>query len=70
MGKKLRQNWSGEETKMLKARSCSEKILDKLKYLSDSYLDLNIVTVSLTQFLHEDVGRVLKPIPPKKGSIR
>ena len=39
----LRQDWSEEETKILKARFCSEKILDKLKGLSDSFLDLNIV---------------------------
>ena len=41
--------------------------MDKLKGLSDSSLDPNIVTVSLTQFLREVVGRVLKPLPPEIG---
>ena len=70
VAKMLHQDWSEEETKIFKARFYSEDILDQLKGLSDSSLDPNIVTVSLTQFLHEEVGMSLETNTTENGSFR
>ena len=38
--RRLRQDWTDEETKTLKDRFCSEEILDKLKGLCELSSDL------------------------------
>ena len=65
--RRLRQDWTDEETKTLKDRFCSEEILDKLKGLCELSSDPEIITGCLSQLLHEEAARVLKRKPPKIG---